>query len=260
MKTYLVLLSVLIPILASADAIEDNSFFIEEAYNQEPGVVQFINTYQYSEVSKEWMYSLTNEFPFKDETNQLSYTLPFSKKGTDSGLGDIGLNYRYQLVKKPGLAMAPRFSIVLPTGDSKKNLGAGAVGLQFNHSVSIKVDEKWMNHWNLGFAYTPHAKNSAGDEASLFNFNFGMSTIYLFTEKTNFLVEFVVNGNETVTGPSAKERSTSYLVVPGVRTAFQAGENTEIVPGLAAILGIGPSAETHERGLFVYFSIEPKLW
>lgn len=247
--------------LAYADAIEDNSFLIEEAYNQEPGVVQFINTYQYSEVSKEWSYSFTNEIPIKDETHQFSYTVPVAKKSSPdkTGVGDIALNYRYQLVNKPDLAMAPRLSILLPTGEYKKRLGAGATGLQFNHAVSIKVNEKWVNHWNMGFTYVPDGKNVAGDSASLFNFNFGASAIYLWTEKTNFLCEFVVNNTEEVIAGSKRDNSTSYLVVPGFRTAFQSGD-TEIVPGLAAILGIGPSAVNHERGAFAYLSIESKLW
>src|SRR4051812_23844073 len=99
-------LIVLVPGFALAEPIEDNSFLIEEAYNQDPGVVQFINLYQYSEASKEWMYSFTNEFPAPDETHQLSYTVPFTKRGSESGIGDIALNYRYQLLHKADLAMA----------------------------------------------------------------------------------------------------------------------------------------------------------
>ncbi len=50
-----------------------------------------------------------------------------------------------------------------------------------------------------------------------------------------------------------KATESTYYVVPGIRSAFQAGENTEIVPGIAALLGVGPSAEQHERGFSLPF-------
>lgn len=40
------ILALLLSQFVLAEAIEDNSFLVEEAYNQEPGVVQFINVYQ----------------------------------------------------------------------------------------------------------------------------------------------------------------------------------------------------------------------
>lgn len=243
--------------------IKDNSFLIEEAYNQEAGVVQFINAYQYSDISNDWNYTFTNEIPMGDETHQFSYVIPMSKKsGTPNvlGTGDVLLNYRFQLVNTENLAMAPRLSLVLATGDYKKGLGNGATGLQFNQAVSVVVNEKWTNHWNAGFTYTPNAKNMIGDTASLVNYNFGTSVIYNYTPKTNFICEFVMNGNEAVTGPSSKTSRNTYFVVPGLRTAFNIGEATEVVPGIAAVLGAGPSAVDHETGVFAYLSIESKLW
>lgn len=46
-----------------AKKIQDNSFLIEEAYNQEPGVVQHIQLFQYLKKSKEWLYTFTQEWP-----------------------------------------------------------------------------------------------------------------------------------------------------------------------------------------------------
>lgn len=248
--------------VATAEPIKDNSFLMEEAYNQEAGVVQFINGYQYSDLTKEWTYSFTNEIPIGDETHQFSYVLPLSKKAgppSQTGLGDVLLNYRYQLVNNDKIAMAPRFSLIVPSGDYKKSLGNGVVGFQFNQAVSIAINDKWTNHWNAGFTYSPNAKNSNGDSASLFGFNFGSSVVYNFTEKTNFICEFVMNGNESVTGQDAKTNTYSYYMVPGIRTAFNIGE-TEVVPGIGALLGVGPSAVDHDRGLFAYLSFESKLW
>ena len=42
------LFSLTMTLIAHAEKIEDNSFFLEEAYNQDPGVVQLIQSYQYT--------------------------------------------------------------------------------------------------------------------------------------------------------------------------------------------------------------------
>src|SRR5437868_13108701 len=85
-----------------AQVIQDNSFLIEEAYNQEPGVVQHINSFVRTHPGGAWLYAFTQEWPVPKETHQLSYTVAYQRLGTDSGgtlgLGDLALNYRYQLV------------------------------------------------------------------------------------------------------------------------------------------------------------------
>lgn len=132
----------------AAESVKDNSFLIEEAYNQEPGVLQFIQTYQYFERAKEWGYSFTNEIPVTDETHQFSYVIPVMKTVDANGddqteLGDILLNYRYQLMNTETISIAPRFSLIAPTGDYKKGFGAGTVGFQFNQAVSLTLNEQW---------------------------------------------------------------------------------------------------------------------
>lgn len=255
-----------LPSLAWAEGpVKDNSFFIEEAYNQDPGVVQFIQGWQYSDLNQDWNYTFTNEMPLGGQTHQFSYVIPVAKSvnvgGEDhTGLGDILLNYRYQVLNTDLVSMAPRISLITPTGDYKKEEGNGALGVQFNQSISVTLNDKWTTHWNMGFTYTPDAKDASDNKASLFGFNFGASTVYNLTDKTNLMLEFVMNNEESVTGPEEKESKNTYLLVPGIRTAFQAGEDTEIVPGIGVILGLGPSAIEHERGVFVYFSVESKLW
>lgn len=249
----------------AAEAVKDNSFLVEEAYNQEPGVVQFIQTYQYLDPAHEWGYSFTNEIPMGDETHQFSYVIPVLKTRDAAGddqtqVGDVLLNYRYQLLNTDLIAMAPRLSLIVPTGDYKKGFGNGVVGVQFNQSVSIAINDRWTNHWNAGFTFTPDAKNDAGQTASIFGYNFATSVVYNMTPKTNLLCEFVVNNNEVVTGQDQKGSETTYYVVPGIRSAFQVTEDTEVVPGIGALLGLGPSAVEHERGVFLYLSIESKLF
>ncbi len=57
---------------ATTPPIQDNSFLVEEAYNQEPGVVQTIQTYTRLAGTGDWAYSLTQEWPVPDIRNQLS--------------------------------------------------------------------------------------------------------------------------------------------------------------------------------------------
>jgi hypothetical protein len=129
-----------------AAGIQDNSFLIEEAYNQEPGVIQHINAWRW--LDNEWFYTLTDEWPVVTQLHQLSLTVPYSWIDNDGenerGFGDLQVNYRYQLsfesARRP--AIAPRATLILPTGDEKKGLGAGSSGFQTNLPVSKIVSDR----------------------------------------------------------------------------------------------------------------------
>ena len=92
------------------DGIADNSFFIEEAYNQEPGVAQHIFTGLYGEERdnnprrRSWAFGFTQEWPLFSQRHQFSYTIPFSftREGRDhqDGVEDIVLNYRLQALEE----------------------------------------------------------------------------------------------------------------------------------------------------------------
>src|SRR5215212_4686556 len=84
--TLLLLTSYLSPVTAQ---IQDNSFLIEEAYNQERGVVQHISTFARPRAGNAWTYSFTQEWPLGGIQHQLSYTLPVQHDPDGTGLGDI---------------------------------------------------------------------------------------------------------------------------------------------------------------------------
>src|SRR4029453_11309832 len=81
-----------------AKGIQDNSFFVEEAYNQEPGVVQHILNVpiNFTNGSAETTPSFTQEWPVFSQTHQFSYTIPYVFTEDDNGLADMRLNYRLQ--------------------------------------------------------------------------------------------------------------------------------------------------------------------
>src|SRR5215216_2892737 len=62
-----------------AKGIQDNSFFIEEAYNQGPGVVQHILNVPIDSTngSREIAPSFTQEWPVFSQIHQFSYTIPY---------------------------------------------------------------------------------------------------------------------------------------------------------------------------------------
>lgn len=133
--------------------IQDNSFLVEEAYNQEYGVVQHIQTFQRFWNTHSWGYSYTNEWPVDAAPrHQLSYTVPVMNlaDGSGTGLGDIALNYRYQLIGngEAKVAFAPRFTLLVPTGDYKRGQGAGATGYQGMLPVSWVHNQRFTTHWN----------------------------------------------------------------------------------------------------------------
>jgi hypothetical protein len=241
--------------------IQDNSFLIEEAYNQEFGVVQHIQNFNRNWQTREWVYSFTQEWPIDlAPRHQLSYTIPAIHSGdfpgSGAGVGDVALNYRYQLVgsAKTAIAFSPRISALLPTGDPAKGRGAGGAGLQIQLPLSAVVSRKLVTHWNAGTTITPSAQNENGEKAMTYGYNIGQSFIWMLNPRVNLMLETVFSSDEDVLAPSDTQRSNSIFLNPGIRWAYNLKSGMQIVPGIAVPLGVGPS--TGERAIFFYFSIE----
>lgn len=236
--------------------IEDNSFLIEEAYNQDPGVIQHISSFQYMK-DHIWMYTFTDEWPVPGRKHQLSATIPVLHMGS-TGLGDILLNYRYQAVYRDQFAFSPRFSFILPTGNYRSSLGSGVIGYQLSLPASYLLSTKIATHYNLGLTYTPDAKQTDGTVSDITVFNYGLSIILLMNKNFNLMLETV--GNRTFTKDSNNDYtiSSSLFINPGFRYAINFKSGLQIVPGLAVPVGLGPSIG--EIGIYGYLSFEHPLW
>jgi hypothetical protein len=247
-----------IPVVAAAEEpapIADNSFLIEEAYNQEAGVVQHISTFMYVKKTDTWAFSFTEEWPFHDETHQLSYTIPLlDVPGANAGLGDVALNYRYQAVATSQVAFSPRLSLLTPTGDYKKGRGAGTVGYQGNLPLSVVLSDKLVTHWNLGATFTPDAREPGGSRANTTAYNYGASLIYLATPRFNLMLEAAGAHLQAVLPGGARSGSDSLIINPGARGAFNFESGLQIVAGLAVPIEV--RAEQHTTGVFLYLSFE----
>ena len=243
-----VILSAALPIGAAAqvEPIADNSFLIEEAYNQERGVVQHINGLLRSR-SGSWLYTFTQEWPAWGQRNQLSYTLPLldGMQG-DARFGDVLLNYRYQLVGVDGpVSVAPRLSAILPTGSAANGTGDNTLGAQLNLPVSVTVGSSVVTHWNAGYTVLPDAQLPSGSRRTVTATNLGGSAIWLVTRRFNVMFE---------TAWLSGEGSEEWFVVPGVRWGHDFKSGLQIVPGLGYVTGVGPSRG--ENGFFFYLSLE----
>ena len=239
-----------------APKIQDNSFLIEEAYNQEHGVIQHIQTYQLMR-DNSWLYTFTQEWPVPGQTHQLSYTVPvlhLVDPSRTTGVGDIALNYRYQLLFSGPLAVAPRLSILLPSGDYQKGTGTSAAGWQTNLPVSVEIGKSWVTHWNAGATYVPGAREPEGSRADTWSFNYGASAIWLLSGHLNFMLEAVGASNQCVEENGYLRRDQQLFPNPGVRGAFNFKSGLQIVPGVSVPIGVGPSAG--RRGVLIYLSFE----
>ena len=248
------------PVTSAPVPIRDNSFLVEEAYNQPFGVVQHVFTFQRVRGTTGWGATFTQEWPAPGERHQLSYTVPVQRSttvsGDHTGLGDILLNYRYQVPMKAGsaVAMSPRISAILPTGHERWDQGSGGPGVEVNLPMSIELSPWLVSHSNVGGSWVPTARNSADDEAATRGFFVGQSLIWLVHPKFNVMLESIWSQDESVIGPDRTASTRTFLVSPGVRAAFDLPSGLQIVPGIAVPLGVGPS--DGERGVFVYLSFE----
>jgi len=197
--------------------IQDTSFLIEEAYNQEPGSVQHITTVV-GEGGGSWSYSLTQEWPVSGQRHQVSFTVP-----VEHGMGAVAINYRRQLAGiGGGTAFAPRFSVLLPTA------GAGGTAVQVNLPVSAFIARDVVTHWNAGAAL---------ERRSATVYSAGASVIWLVRPSVNLMLELAWTG---------AAGSGDVVVNPGLRWAHNLGA-LQIVPGIAFPDG---------RDVFLYLSFE----
>jgi hypothetical protein len=241
--------------------IQDNSFLVEEAYNQNFGVVQHISSFTRFWNSKDWNYTFTQEWPVPgDARHQLSYTLVALHSGafpgSGAGIGDVFLNYRYQLVGSGDtrVAFSPRFSLIFPAGDSTQGRGAGSFGLQTSLPLSVVLSKKLVSHWNAGTTFFPHAQDASGNRAATAGYNLGQSFIWLMRTRFNVMLETVFASSQTVVASNRTQWANALFVSPGIRWSYNFRNGLQIVPGIGVPLGVGPSAG--EKAVLLYLSFE----
>lgn len=212
--------------------ITDNSFLVEEAFNQERGIFQNIATWTRSKDGA-WDAVFTQEWPAPGMTHQFSYTVPFASVEGHRGLGDVLINYRYQLWQEQNgrPAISPRLSMILPTGREKEGLGAGVVGLQVNGPISKQFGDVYL-HANAGWTWLPDVERVT---------HMAGSGIWRVTPMFNLMLEAVVEFNQATT------------LSPGFRRGWNLGDR-QLVVGAATPITRASGATT--AALLTYFSYE----
>lgn len=251
-----------------ATGIMDNSFFVEEAYNQEPGVVQHITTgnYQVDRAAgpdvQLWHLAFTQEWPIHGQDHQLSYTLPYLFRREQGrwidGWGDIMIHYRRQVWLSPDryTALAPRASVILPTGDADRDLGEETVGAEFNLPFSTLLGENAFLHANAGLTALPDAASAR--DRDLVHYTLAAALNYALHRDLHVLLEWVGLWEHGLNAAGQRRHEWISWISPGIRCALNPSENMQVVFGLAAPVGLTGSAPDY--GVFLYLSVEHRLW
>lgn len=252
MRFFILMLVLSIPASAQefTKAIEDNSYYIEEAYNQEDRVVQHVFNGASMNPGTLTEMSFTQEWPAFGRAHQLSITLPYLSQSAPSanGIGDVMVNYRYQAVDEPGFAFSPRLSLILPTGDDANGFGTGQAGLQMNLPVSKRWTNNFITHANAGLTFVPDGVTVGAGKELYSDYFIGASAVYLTTQNFNVMCEVLHTNSGSTSG-----RTGETIVSPGLRYAHNIGD-LQIVPGLA--LPFVFSSASNSNGLFLYLSFE----
>jgi hypothetical protein len=257
--------------------ISDNSFLVEEAFNQEQGVVQHIFNFVPAweggrNRQRTFDFVFTQEWPLGSQRHQLSYTIPMNalqewSDGQPSsqarGWGDVMLNYRLQVWDGKGTlpAFAPRFSLIFPTGEAERGLGQGKLGYQVNLPFS-KEFEHWATHFNAGLTVTPGV--TAGVDpltpfqgSSINGYNLGASVVHFLRPNLHLMLEGVSVWDEELTPQGREDQLVQVFLSPGIRWAPYTEGDTQWVLGLGVPVGI--SRDAPDIGAFFYMSFEHRI-
>ena len=238
--------------------ILDNSFLVEEAFNQEAGVFQNIFGVRFYE-GAEWDFGFTQEWPVGSQAHQFSYTIPVSRVGGETGFGDVLINYRYQALaestRRP--AFSPRVSVILPSGRKQDGLGAGGVGWQVNLPFSKQRGDLYF-HWNAGFTWLPGIDSAddvprSDDGRDRLTPHLAGSTIWAALPMFHLVLETVAEFEERVDTLGMTSRATAFTLSPGLRGGWNVGDR-QIIVGFAVPVSFAGDATG--AGAFLYFSYE----
>ena len=209
----------------------DNSFILEEAYNQDPRVVQHISVFERDTDSDAWEFSFTEEWPLHGLKHQISYEIPVSGDG-GTNLGDITINYRYQLLgdSDSDLAISPRLAVILPTGE-----GDSSTSFEVMLPISRVLSPRLAAHTNIG--------GILGKEKAL---ELGQSIVYAPTSRAHLMLEAFYTRPES--------GDAELIVSPGVRWVYNRPSGLQIVPGIGVPIGVGPSSGS--KSILLYLSFE----
>jgi len=218
---------------ATKFGILDNSFLVEEAFNQEAGIFQNIFVFTRSERGV-WEGSFTQEWPVMSIRHQVSFSMPFSYTDGDGTAGDLALNYRFQLWEESGRrpAFAPRITMLLPTSAEHDE-----VGWQINFPFSKQAARVYL-HANAGGTF-----DASGNSPFVAG-----SAILAVAPMFNVMLEAVV---QSAPGLEDGEREIVRTISPGLRAGWNFGDR-QLVAGFAVPITRGAERDIALLGYLSY--------
>ena len=215
--------------------ILDNSFLVEEAFNQEAGIFQNILVFTRSERGL-WQGSFTQEWPVTSIRHQASFTMPFTYAEGHGAAGDFALNYRFQLWEETSRrpAFAPRITVMFPSSPERR--WSDGIGWQVNLPFSKEIAGVYF-HANAGGTFETHGTTPflAG------------SAIVAVSPMFNVMFEALV---QSAPGED-DEREVVRIFSPGFRVGWNFG-GTQLVAGVAVPVTRGAERDTAVLGYLSY--------
>lgn len=231
--------------------IVDNSFLIEEAFNQDPGLVQ--STFTWSrDRSGAWEGNFTQEWPAPALAHQLSYSVPLAGgDGMGAHVGGIVVNYRYQVaMERPGRPrIAVRLGVVLPTGRAVDS--SDRPGLQLNVALSKQLGRVYV-HGNTGFTWLEKVPVGAGDRKNLTSPFFAGSLVWNNRPFLNLMIESLVSFDEQGADNGRTEHQPAVTVSPGVRGGWTRGDRQFVLGAAVPVTRAGHATTTAILGYLSY--------
>jgi hypothetical protein len=228
--------------------IIDNSFLVEEAFNQDPGTFQ--NIYSTIRANGVWAAAFTQEWPLFSETHQVSYALLWEVGSGERSFDATVLNYRLQVLRegRGTPAFAPRVGVMLPSAGENGD----PWGLQINLPFSKRTREVYW-HWNAGMTWMPSAE--VGEETvSIVSPSLGGSAIYALASMLHLMLEVTANFVEFESDSSTRRAST-LTASPGVRGGWNITPRQQVVLGVA-VPTTWSTRDRREAAALLYASYE----
>ncbi|MBK5284928.1 MAG: hypothetical protein JJE25_05965 [Bacteroidia bacterium] len=235
----------------TSEPIKDNSFLVEEAYNQEKVIVQHINMVNFNSDFSEFEYSFTQEWPLGGMKHQFSYSLPFQYFQRNFSLQNVVLNYRYQLIHLKKIYFAPRASLIFSLSGSDKNF---LTGTEVNLPLSYEISPKITLHVTEGANYISDEFLTDSKAVNRSSYFFAGSVIYSPSSRFNILCEAVYNTATFRFHDEILERENTFILNPGLRGAIDFKSGLQVVPGIS--LPLQYSKNKTETSLLFYLSFE----
>lgn len=238
------------PLSAQRAPLEDNSFLVEEAYNQPAREVQHVFTTEVLHGAQ--VVGFGQEWPLGGLRHQLSYGVA-ALNDLEFTFGDAEVSYRYQALGMQGgsVFMAPRVGALIPLGDAGQMEGNGGWGAELQIPVSWEVSKFLSLHGNVGATWRPDAEGVDGSTAATLDRAVGVSAVVFVASRFNLMAESVWERGEVVVGGEASG-DTQQKVALGARAGFDLSNGLQIVPGVAWMPAVG-DAPTRS---FFYLSFE----